>query len=67
MLKDATPGSFSVYVHFFSGDPKRTAVRTKVLATVYQRWGTPEERVTSREILLEAAKGDHGIVRIDVE
>lgn len=67
VLKNVKSGPFSVYVHYFSGDPKKTAVRTKILATVYQRWGSPDELVTSREILLEAAQQDHGIVRIDVE
>ncbi len=67
VLPNATPGAFSVYVHFFSGDPNKTAVRTKVLATVYQKWGSEDEVVTRREILLEASDEDHGIVRIDVE
>jgi tetratricopeptide (TPR) repeat protein len=67
VLPHASAGPFSVYVHFFSGDPNKTSVRTKILATVYQKWGSKEEIVIRREILLETKNEDHGIVRIDIE
>jgi tetratricopeptide (TPR) repeat protein len=67
VLPHASAGPFSVYVHFFSGDPNKTSVRTKILATVYQKWGSEEEIVIRREILLETKNEDHGIVRIDIE
>ncbi len=67
VLPNATSGPFSVYVRFFSGDPNKTSVRTKVLATIYQKWGSADEVVTRREILLEQAHENHGIVRIDVD
>ncbi|MCP5022178.1 MAG: hypothetical protein GY930_10410 [bacterium] len=67
VLPNATSGAFSVYARFFSGDPKKTSVRTKVLVTVYQKWGSADEVVTRREILLEEAHENHDLVRIDVE
>ena len=66
VLPIAESGDFTIFAQYFSGDPNKTAVRTKVLATVYQHWGRENETVTRREILLEQATEQHPIVGIHV-
>ncbi|MDG2142201.1 MAG: hypothetical protein P8N31_01470 [Planctomycetota bacterium] len=66
VLPMADSGDFTIFAQYFSGDPNKTAVRTKVLATVYQHWGREDETVTRREILLEQATEQHPIVGIHV-
>lgn len=64
VLPIAESGDFTVFAQYYSGDPAKTAVRTKVLVTIYQHWGQDDETVTRREILLEQAKDQHPIVGI---
>ena len=67
VLPEAVNGEYLVYVHYFGGDPAKTAVRSKVLATLYERWGSEEELLRRRVIRLESAREEHGVVRITVE
>jgi len=67
VLPHAAPGTYMTFAHFFANNANRTSVRTKILATVWQHFGQPDETVTRREIRLEAADQDHGIVRITVD
>ena len=56
-LKSARPGRYDISVNYFSQDANRTSTRTRVYATIYYRWGTKNERVTRRVVLLEKKKG----------
>lgn len=67
VLPEVASGEYLVYVHYFAGDRKRTSARSKVLATLYERWGFPEETLSRRVIPLEAASEEHGVVRLVVE
>ncbi len=52
VLAKAVPGKYRVDVHYFASDTARASLRSKVLATVYEHWGTPEERVTRNVLTL---------------
>lgn len=67
VLPHAAPGTYTTFAHFFANNANRTSVRTKILATVWQHFGQPDETVTRREIRLDEADQDHGIVRISVD
>ncbi|MDF1800739.1 MAG: hypothetical protein P1V81_16310 [Planctomycetota bacterium] len=59
-------GEYLVFARFFASNPNRTSVRTKVLATVYQAWGTADEVVERRVIELQEATEQHGIIKLTV-
>ncbi len=67
LLPRAPSGTYTSYVHYFANNSSRTAVRTKVLATVWRNWGRPDETITRRVLRLDEAEEDQGIVRISIE
>ena len=67
LLPEAAAGEYVVWARYFSGDPNRTEVRTKVLATVYRDWGTEREELERVEFALEAGAQNHGIARLVLE
>ena len=66
VLPNAPSGDYRVWVHYFAGNPNRTDVRSKVLATVYRDWGRPTEVALRREVTLTDGKQDQGIVTITI-
>ena len=38
--------------------------RTKVYATIYEGWGTPQERVTEKVVALEYGKDKHDLATV---
>jgi len=51
-LPNAIPGNYRIWAHFFSSDRNRASARTRVFATVYENWGTPQEKVTRMTVTL---------------
>lgn len=56
VLPKAKPGVYSIKAHYFAQDQARASARSKVYATVIERWGTPRERVTKRVVTLAEGK-----------
>jgi uncharacterized membrane protein YgcG len=48
------PGDYAVRVHYYASDAQRASVRSQVLATIYERWGRPDEKVTRKVVSLTA-------------
>lgn len=67
LLHKAQPGKYRVRVKYFSSDFNRASARTKVYATVYRNWGTPDETVTRKVVTLMDNKEMHDIVTVDVK
>jgi len=67
VLPEAPNGEYTIYVHYFGESASRTSVRSKVLATVYERWGTDEEFLFRRELTLGEENEDHGIAWLVVD
>ena len=61
IAKKAVKGEYKVRAHYFASDRNRASARTKVYATVYENWGTPEEKVTEKVVTLESGKEMHDI------
>jgi hypothetical protein len=51
-------------VKYFSSDAVRVSARTRVLATLYENWGRPDERVTRRILTLAYGKEMHDVARL---
>jgi uncharacterized protein YfaP (DUF2135 family) len=66
-LPKATAGKYQVRVKYFAQDANRASTRTKVYATVYEGFGTPQERVTRRTVMLTAGKEMHEIAVVSVD
>jgi len=48
----AVPGTYYIRAQYYSADANRTSSRTKVLALIYQGWGTAAEKATCRAVTL---------------
>lgn len=66
VLRNAPKGRFDVFAHYFASDRNRASARTKVYVTMFENWGSPNERVTERVIALETGKQKHGIASLVV-
>jgi hypothetical protein len=55
-----------VRVHYFANDRNRASTRTRVFATVYEGWGTPDVKVTRRTVALEEGKEMHDVAAVKV-
>jgi hypothetical protein len=67
VLPAPVAGDYVVRAVYFSSDRERASLRSKACATVYERWGTPQERVTRKVVVLQQGKDEVAIatVRID--
>ena len=67
LLPGRIPGRYRVEVQSFATDAIRASVRTKVFVSIYERWGTPEEKVTRKVVTLDAAKETQEVASFIVE
>jgi len=66
-LPTARHGKYKVQVKYFAKDRNRIGTRTKVLASIYEGWGTPQERVMRKAVTLTTGKQMHDIGMVGVE
>ncbi len=67
-IADPAPGDYRVRVHSYRSDDQRASVRSKVLVTIYERWGRPDERVTRKSVALTTGGDpwqDVAVVRVE--
>ena len=64
VLQKPVAGDFRFYVKFFASDRQRWGARTKVYATVIERWGQADEKVTRKTVTLDEAKQEHDVARV---
>ena len=64
VLPRAAPGPYKVQAKFFSSDALRVSARTKVLVTIYEDWGRPNERVTRRTVTLAYGQEMHDVATV---
>ncbi|HEU4732239.1 MAG TPA: DUF2135 domain-containing protein [Kofleriaceae bacterium] len=65
VLRSAPRGRYEVRAHYFASDANRMSARTKVYATVFEGWGTKNEKVTEKVVTLQAGKEFHAIASIE--
>ncbi|MBN1420681.1 MAG: hypothetical protein JXP34_18055 [Planctomycetes bacterium] len=56
VLRKAVAGTYKIRVRYYSEDRNRASARTKVYATIYERWGAKDEKVTRRVVTLIEGK-----------
>ena len=66
-LPNPAPGTYTIAVQNFAGNPNRLSLRTRVFVTIYEGWGTEAERMTRRVVTLAGAKETEDIGTVVVE
>ncbi len=66
-MKRAPAGTYDMSVTYFSGNAVRSNVQTRVLATVYQDWGKPEQVTARRQIELDSVSESKRIARLTLK
>ncbi len=66
MLKDAVGGSYKIRAKYFASNRNLASARTKVYATIYENWGTSQEKVTRKVVTLEYGKEMHDIATVTI-
>lgn len=62
ILPKARDGHYKVKAKYFSSNRNRASTRTKIYATVYENWGKPDEKVSTKVITLKDNKEMHDIM-----
>jgi len=66
-LDDAQDGKYKIMANYFGTDTNRTQVRAKVYVTVYEMFGTKQERVNRHTVTLSRSKEKRDIATVMVE
>jgi hypothetical protein len=66
LLSHAPAGTYNFRAHYFAADANRATTRTKVLALIYQGWGTKDEKLTMKAIPLIGRSESHELGKIVV-
>jgi len=64
LLPKAPPGNYRISAHYYAADANRASTRTKVLALIYQGWGTKDEKVTVKALALNGRSESHELAEI---
>ena len=67
VLEKAPPGTYSIRAKYFASDANRASTRTKVFATIYRSWGSPDESVQKKTVVLRDGKEMHDLATIVVK
>ncbi len=66
ILLRAPLGIYSLRTHYFAADANRASTRTKVLALIYQGWGTKAEKLTVKAPTLTNGSEWHDLAKIAI-
>jgi hypothetical protein len=64
LLPAAPKGKYEISAHYFATDANRASTRTKVLALIYENWGTNNERLAIKAIALSGQKEIHPLATV---
>jgi hypothetical protein len=64
LLSKAPTGMYNISAHYFASDANRATTRTKVLALVYENWGTKDERCVVKSLALTGSKERHELATV---
>jgi hypothetical protein len=59
LLPKAPAGMYRVSAHYFAADANRASTRTKVLALIYEGWGTKDEKLSIKALALTGRSESH--------
>jgi hypothetical protein len=66
LLPRAVAGTYHVRANYYASDRNRASARSKVYTTIYEAWGTPEERVSHKVLTLTQGKETVDIATVKV-
>ena len=66
-LDSAPQGTYKIMANYYGTDTNRTQMRSKVYVTVYEMFGTKQERVTRRTVTLSRGKEKRDIATVVIE
>ena len=66
ILPRAPRGIYDVRAHYYAADANRASTRTKVLALIYQGWGTKAEKLTRKALTLTGRSETHDLAKIAI-
>ncbi len=64
LLPNAPAGNYRVSAHYFASDANRASTRTKVLALIYEGWGTKDEKLTVKALALVGRSENHELATV---
>jgi hypothetical protein len=64
LLPAAPAGIYHVSAHYYAADANRASTRTKVLALIYEGWGTKDEKLTIKALALTGQKENHELATV---
>jgi len=64
LLPAAPSGKYEISAHYFATDANRASTRTKVLALIYENWGTKDERLAIKAIALTGQKENQPLTTV---
>jgi hypothetical protein len=64
LLPTAPAGLYRLAAHYFAADANRLSTRTKVLALIYEGWGTKDEKLTVKSTALTGRSEKHELATI---
>jgi uncharacterized protein YfaP (DUF2135 family) len=64
LLPTAPVGIYRVSAHYYATDANRASTRTKVLALIYEGWGTKDERVVFKALALTGRSENHELATV---
>jgi tetratricopeptide (TPR) repeat protein len=65
--ESAESGTYKVSVQYFSSDQNRASTRSKVYVSIYQYWGTPNEKLISKSVALTGQKQMIDVAKTELE
>ena len=65
VLRSAPTGTYAIRAHYFASDRNRASARTKVYATVFEDWGSKDEKVHDQVVTLATGKEAHDILTVE--
>ena len=66
ILPQAPLGTYHVRAYYFATDANRASTRTKVLAFIYQGWGTQSEKLTRKALTLTGSSESQDLAKIAI-
>ena len=66
-IDSAPKGQFNIMAKYFSSNQNRTKVSNKVYLSIYENYGTVDERLTRQSIVLEKLKSKEQVYSVDIE
>jgi uncharacterized protein YfaP (DUF2135 family) len=63
----APKGTYTLFANYYSNNQDRVSTRTKVYATIYRKWGSPEEEAFRKVVTLQKVQGKQELMVLEMD